>query len=157
MFWGFIPGSIGETSTFLILIGALFLIITGVGSWRIMLSVFAGGFGLAALFWAIAPYVAPDNAYMAMQPWYHLIIGGFAFGAVYMATDPVTAAQTNRGKWIYGVLIGVMAVLIRVLNPAYPEGMMLAILLLNVFAPLIDHYVVEGNIKKRLKRIPVKA
>ena len=157
MFWGFIPGSIGETSTFLILIGALFLILTGVGSWRIMLSVFAGGFGLAALFWAIAPYVAPDNAYMAMQPWYHLIIGGFAFGAVYMATDPVTAAQTNRGKWIYGVLIGVMAVLIRVLNPAYPEGMMLAILLLNVFAPLIDHYVVEGNIKKRLKRIPVKA
>jgi len=157
MFWGFIPGSIGETSTFLILIGALFLIITGVGSWRIIVSVFAGGFGLAALFWAIAPYVAPDNAYMALQPWYHLIMGGFAFGAVYMATDPVTASQTNRGKWIYGVLIGVMAVLIRVLNPAYPEGMMLAILLLNVFAPLIDHYVVEGNIKKRLKRIPVKA
>ena len=157
MFWGFIPGSIGETSTFLILIGALFLIITGVGSWRIMVSVFAGGFGLAALFCAIAPYIAPDNAYMALPPWYHLIMGGFAFGAVYMATDPVTAAQTNRGKWIYGVLIGVMAVLIRVLNPAYPEGMMLAILLLNVFAPLIDHYVVEANIKKRLKRIPVKA
>jgi Na+-transporting NADH:ubiquinone oxidoreductase subunit B len=157
MFWGFIPGSIGETSTFLILLGALFLILTGVGSWRIMISVFAGGFGLAALFWAIAPFVAPDNAYMALQPWYHLIMGGFAFGAVYMATDPVTAAQTNRGKWIYGVLIGVMAVLIRVLNPAYPEGMMLAILLLNVFAPLIDHYVVEANIKKRLKRIPVKA
>ncbi|NCA86366.1 MAG: NADH:ubiquinone reductase (Na(+)-transporting) subunit B [Clostridia bacterium] len=157
MFWGFIPGSIGETSTFLILLGALFLIVTGVGSWRIIVSVFAGGFGLAAFFWAIAPYVAPDNAYMALQPWYHLIMGGFAFGAVYMATDPVTAAQTNRGKWIYGVLIGVMAVLIRVLNPAYPEGMMLAILLLNVFAPLIDHYVVEGNIKKRLKRIPVKA
>ena len=157
MFWGFIPGSIGETSTFLILLGALFLIITGVGSWRIIVSVFAGGFGLAALFWAIAPYIAPDNAYMALQPWYHLIMGGFAFGAVYMATDPVTASQTNRGKWIYGALIGVMAVLIRVLNPAYPEGMMLAILLLNVFAPLIDHYVVEGNIKKRLKRIPVKA
>ncbi len=157
MFWGFIPGSIGETSTFLILIGALFLIITGVGSWRIMVSVFAGGFGLAALFWAIAPYIAPDNAYMALQPWYQLIMGGFAFGAVYMATHPVTAAQTNRGKWIYGVLIGVMAVLIRVLNPAYPEGMMLAILLLNVFAPLIDHYVVEANIKKRLKRISVKA
>ena len=157
MFWGFIPGSIGETSTFLILLGALFLIITGVGSWRIIVSVFAGGFGLAALFWAIAHYIAPDNAYMALQPWYHLIMGGFAFGAVYMATDPVTASQTNRGKWIYGALIGVMAVLIRVLNPAYPEGMMLAILLLNVFAPLIDHYVVEGNIKKRLKRIPVKA
>lgn len=152
MFWGLIPGSIGETSTFLVLLGAIFLIATGVGSWRIMLSVFAGGFGLAALFWAIGPYVAPDNAYMAIPPYYHLIMGGFAFGAVYMATDPVTASQTNKGKWVYGVLIGVVAVLIRVLNPAYPEGMMLAILLMNVFAPLIDHYVVEGNIKKRMKR-----
>lgn len=152
MFWGMIPGSIGETSTFLILIGAAILIITGVGSWRIILSVFAGGFGLAALFWALGPVIAPDNTYMAIPPYYHLIMGGFAFGAVYMATDPVTASQTNRGKWIYGILIGVMAVLIRVLNPAYPEGMMLAILLMNVFAPLIDHYVVEANIKKRKKR-----
>jgi Na+-transporting NADH:ubiquinone oxidoreductase subunit B len=152
MFWGLIPGSIGETSTFLILIGAAILIITGVGSWRIILSVFAGGFGLAALFWALGPVIAPDNNYMAIPPFYHLIMGGFAFGAVYMATDPVTASQTNRGKWIYGILIGVMAVLIRVLNPAYPEGMMLAILLMNVFAPLIDHYVVEANIKKRKKR-----
>jgi len=152
MFWGIIPGSIGETSTFLILIGAAILIITGVGSWRIILSVFAGGFGLATLFWALGPVIAPENNYMAIPPYYHLIMGGFAFGAVYMATDPVTASQTNRGKWIYGILIGVMAVLIRVLNPAFPEGMMLAILLLNVFAPLIDHYVVEANIKKRKKR-----
>lgn len=152
MFWGFIPGSIGETSTFLIILGGLFLIATGIGSWRIMLSVFAGGFGLALLFWALGPFIAPENAYMSIPPYYHLIMGGFAFGAVYMATDPVTASQTTRGKWIYGVLIGVVAVLIRVLNPAYPEGMMLAILLMNVFAPLIDHYVVEGNIKKRMKR-----
>ncbi|MBE0637184.1 MAG: NADH:ubiquinone reductase (Na(+)-transporting) subunit B [Bacteroidales bacterium] len=152
MFFGFIPGSIGETSTFLILIGGLFLILTGIGSWRIMISVFAGGFALALLFNILGPIVAPDNAYMAIPPYYHLIMGGFAFGAVYMATDPVSASQTNRGKWIYGILIGVIAVLIRVLNPAYPEGMMLAILLMNVFAPLIDHYVVEANIKKRLKR-----
>ncbi len=152
MFFGFIPGSIGETSTFLILLGGLFLILTGIGSWRIMLSVFAGGFGLALLFNVLGPVVAPENSYMAIPAYYHLIMGGFAFGAVYMATDPVSAAQTNTGKWIYGLLIGVMAVLIRVLNPAYPEGMMLAILLMNVFAPLIDHYVVEANIKKRLKR-----
>lgn len=152
MFWGFIPGSIGETSTFLILVGAVILMITGIGSWRVMLSVFLGGFGLAALFNLIGPYVAPENTYMAIPAYYHLIMGGFAFGAVFMATDPVSASQTNKGKWIYGILIGVMAVLIRVLNPAYPEGMMLAILLMNVFAPLIDHYVVEGNIKKRMKR-----
>jgi len=152
MFFGLIPGSVGETSTFLILIGGLFLVITGIGSWRIMLSVFAGGYGLALLFNLIGPYVAPENTYMAIPAYYHLIMGGFAFGAVFMATDPVSAAQTNKGKWIYGVLIGVMAVLIRVLNPAYPEGMMLAILLMNVFAPLIDYYVVQANIKKRLKR-----
>ncbi len=152
MFWGFIPGSIGETSTFLILIGAAILIFTGIGNWRIMLSVFLGGIGLATFFWAIGPYVAPEHVYLNLPPYYHLIMGGFAFGAVYMATDPVTASQTNKGKWIYGILIGVVAVLIRVLNPAYPEGMMLAILLMNVFAPLIDHYVVEGNIKKRKKR-----
>lgn len=153
MFFGFIPGSIGETSTFLILLGGLFLILTGIGSWRIMLSVFAGGFGLAFLFNVLGPMVAPENTYMAIPAYYHLIMGGFAFGAVFMATDPVSASQTNRGKWIYGFLIGVMAVLIRVLNPAYPEGMMLAILLMNVFAPLIDHYVVEANIKKRMKRL----
>lgn len=148
MFFGFIPGSVGETSTFLILIGALILLITGIASWRVMLSVFAGGYLMGLLFnlWGA-------NAYMNIPAWQHLIMGGFAFGAVFMATDPVTSAQTNRGKYYYGFLIGVMAVLIRVFNPAYPEGMMLAILLLNVFAPLIDHYVVESNIKRRLKRV----
>lgn len=153
MFWGFIPGSIGETSTFAILIGAAILTITGIGSLRIMISVVLGGVfmgGILNLFGA--------NAYMEVPFYYHLVMGGFAFGAVFMATDPVTAAQTAKGKIIYGFLIGLMAVLIRVLNPAYPEGMMLAILLLNVFAPLIDHYVVESNIKRRLKRVlkPVK-
>jgi len=152
MFIGIIPGSVGETSTIAILIGAIILLFTGVASWRVMFSVFAGGYimGLIFNFFGV-------NEYMELPAHYHLIMGGFAFGAVFMATDPVTAAQTNRGKYIYGFLIGFMAVIIRVVNPAYPEGMMLAILLLNVFAPLIDHYVVEGNIKRRLKRIKVKA
>lgn len=152
MFWGYIPGSIGETSTFLVLVGALILLLTGIGSWRIMLATTIGAFGLATFFWAIGPYVAPNDVLLNLPPYYHMIMGGFAFGMVFMATDPVTAAQTNKGKWIYGILIGVLVVLIRVFNPAYPEGMMLAILLMNVFAPLIDHYVVEGNIKKRKKR-----
>jgi Na+-transporting NADH:ubiquinone oxidoreductase subunit B len=152
MFFGFIPGSVGETSTLLILLGGLFLIYTGIASWKIIISVFAGGYALALLFNFLGPIIAPENVYMAMPAYYHLVIGGFAFGAVYMATDPVTAAQTNRGKWIYGLLIGILAVLIRVLNPAYPEGMMLAILLMNFFAPLIDYYVVRANINKRLKR-----
>lgn len=148
MFFGLMPGSIGETSTLAILIGAAILIYTGVGSWKIITSVFAGGMimGLILNLFAV-------NDYMAIPAWQHLMIGGFAFGAVFMATDPVSAAQTEKGKWIYGFLIGVFAILIRVLNPAYPEGVMLAILLMNVFAPLIDHYVVEGNIKKRLKRL----
>lgn len=148
MFFGFIPGSIGETSTLAILIGAAILIYTGIGSWKIMTSVFAGGaiMGLILNLFAV-------NQYMALPFWQHLLIGGFAFGAVFMATDPVSAAQTEKGKWIYGLLIGIMAILIRVLNPAYPEGVMLAILLMNIFAPLIDHYVVESNIKKRMKRI----
>ncbi len=147
-FFGFIPGSVGETSTFAILIGAIILLWTGIASWRVMFSVFVGGFAMGWLFNAVG-----GNAYMLDVPaYYHLILGGFAFGAVFMATDPVTAAQTNTGKYIYGLLIGIMAVLIRVLNPAYPEGMMLAILLLNVFAPLIDHYVVQANIKRRVKR-----
>jgi len=150
MFFGFIPGSVGETSTLAILLGGIILIATGIGSWRIMLSVFTGGYLMGFIFNLFAV-----NAYMELPPYYHFIMGGFAFGAVFMATDPVSASQTNRGKWIYGFLIGMMAVLIRVVNPAYPEGMMLAILLLNVFAPLIDYYVVEGNIKKRLKRIKV--
>ncbi len=152
MFIGIIPGSVGETSTVAILIGAVILLFTGVASWRVMFSVFAGGYIMGLIFNFFGA-----NEYMELPAHYHLIMGGFAFGAVFMATDPVTAAQTNRGKYIYGFLIGFMAVIIRVVNPAYPEGMMLAILLLNVFAPLIDHYVVEGNIKRRLKRIKVKA
>jgi Na+-transporting NADH:ubiquinone oxidoreductase subunit B len=146
-FMGCIPGSIGETSTFAILIGAAILLFTGIASLRIMLSVFAGGYLMALLLNAFA-----INPYMDMPAHYHLLIGGFAFGAVFMATDPVTASQTNKGKIIYGFLIGVVAIIVRVLNPAYPEGMMLAILLMNVFAPLIDHYIVEANIKRRLKR-----
>ncbi|MGM0566460.1 MAG: NADH:ubiquinone reductase (Na(+)-transporting) subunit B [Bacteroidota bacterium] len=148
MFFGFIPGSIGETSALAILIGALILIITGVGSWRIMLSVILGGLFMGLIFnlWGASEY-------MQVPAYYHLVMGGFAFGTVYMATDPVSASQTTRGKYIYGFLIGIVAVLIRVFNPAYPEGMMLAILLMNVFAPLIDHYVLQGNIKRRLKRM----
>lgn len=147
MFFGFIPGSIGETSTLAILIGAAILMITGIGSWKIIVSVFAGGFGMALLL-----NMFGANPYMQIPAYYHLIMGGFAFGAVFMATDPVTGSQTETGKWIYGFLIGVMAILIRVLNPAYPEGMMLAILLLNTFASLIDHYVVNANIRRRLRR-----
>jgi Na+-transporting NADH:ubiquinone oxidoreductase subunit B len=148
MFLGFIPGSVGETSTLAILIGAAILLYTGIGSWKIMFSVFAGGYlmGLILNLFAVNPF-------MELPAGQHLIIGGFAFGAVFMATDPVTAAQTEKGKFIYGFLTGILAILIRVLNPAYPEGMMLAILLMNVFAPLIDHYVIEANIKKRLKRL----
>jgi len=148
MFMGTIPGSIGETSTLAILIGAVILIVTGIGSWKIITSVFAGGafIGLILNLFAV-------NDYMSLPYWQHLIIGGFAFGAVFMATDPVSAAQTEKGKFIYGFLIGILAILIRVLNPAYPEGVMLAILLMNVFAPLIDHYVIEANIKKRMKRL----
>ncbi len=147
MFLGTIPGSIGETSTVAVLLGALVLIATGVGSLRIMLSVVIGGLLMGALFNLFAV-----NDFMAIPPYYHLIMGGFAFGTVYMATDPVSASQTGKGKYIYGVLIGVVTVLIRVINPAYPEGMMLAILLMNVFAPLIDHYVVDANIKRRRRR-----
>jgi len=149
MFMGFIPGSIGETSFLAIMIGAIILLYTGVGSWKIMLSVFLGGITMGLL---LNVFATDTNPYMAL-PWYeHLLLGGFAFGAVFMATDPVTAAQTERGKWIYGFLIGFIAILVRVLNPAYPEGVMMAILLMNVFAPLIDHYVIQANIKKRLKR-----
>lgn len=147
MFIGTIPGSIGETSTLAILIGAIILLWTGIGSWKIMLSVFGGGLATAALLNAVG-----TNAYMDLYTYEHLLIGGFAFGAVFMATDPVSAAQTERGKWIYGVLIGVLAIIVRLLNPGFPEGMMLAILLMNVFAPLIDHYVIQGHVKRRLKR-----
>ncbi len=147
-FLGFIPGSIGETSKLAILIGAFILLYTGVGSWKIMFSTVLGGLFMG---WLLNIFAA--NAYMELPAYKHLLYGGFAFGAVFMATDPVTASQTEKGKWIYGFLTGVLAILIRVLNPAYPEGMMLAILLMNVFAPLIDHYIVEANIKKRLRRL----
>jgi Na+-transporting NADH:ubiquinone oxidoreductase subunit B len=147
MFIGLIPGSIGETSTLAILLGAAILIFTGIGSWKTMLSVFVGGGAMAALF-----NVFGTTAAMNVSPLDHLLLGGFAFGAVFMATDPVTSARTETGKYIYGFLIGVMAIFIRVLNPGYPEGMMLAILLLNAFAPLIDFYVVDSNVKRRLKR-----
>jgi Na+-transporting NADH:ubiquinone oxidoreductase subunit B len=150
MFMGTIPGSIGETSTIAILIGAIFLIYTGVGSWKIIFSVFAGGAAMGLLL-----NLFGGNALMEIPFWQHLMLGGFAFGAVFMATDPVSASQTDRGKWIYGFLIGVLAIIIRVLNPAFPEGVMLAILLMNVFAPLIDHYVIEAHIKRRLKRAKV--
>lgn len=142
MFWGFIPGSVGETSVFCILIGAVILLMTNVASWRTMLSVFVGGYLMALVFQPIA----------GVEAYQQLLMGGFAFGAVFMATDPVTSSQTNTGKYIYGLLIGAMAVIIRCINPGYPEGMMLAILLMNTFAPLIDWCVVQSNIKRRLKR-----
>jgi len=148
MFMGYIPGSIGETSTVACLIGAAILLLTGIGSWRVMLSVFVGGYLMALIFNAF-----PLNPFMSVPPLTQLVMGGFAFGAVFMATDPVTATQTNTGKFIYGFFIGFLAIMIRVFNPAYPEGMMLAILFMNVMAPLIDHYVVQANINRRLKRL----
>ncbi len=150
MFIGTIPGSIGETSAIAILLGAVILIVTGIGSWKIILSVFAGALGMGLLLNALAV-----NPYMELPVYYHFVMGGFAFGAVFMATDPVTASQTETGKWIYGFLIGILSIIFRVLNPAYPEGVMLAILLMNVFAPLIDHFVIQSNIKRRLKRARV--
>ncbi len=154
MFLGNIPGSIGETSTLAILLGALLLIYTGVGSWKIILSVFAGGAAMAGLLNLVG---SDTNQLFNIPFWQHLMLGGFAFGAVFMATDPVSAAQTEKGKWIYGFLIGILAILIRVLNPAYPEGVMLAILFMNVFAPLIDHYVIQANIRRRLRRWEMRA
>ncbi|GAF03574.1 NADH:ubiquinone reductase (Na(+)-transporting) subunit B [Saccharicrinis fermentans] len=151
-FIGTIPGSIGETSTLAILIGAIVLLATGIGSWKIMLSVFAGGFLMALGFNAIGA-----NELMSVDPLQQLCLGGFAFGAVFMATDPVSGARTEKGKFIYGFLVGVFAIMIRVFNPAYPEGVMLAILLMNTFAPLIDHLIVQQNIKRRLKRVKVNA
>ena len=144
-FIGLIPGSVGETSTAAILIGAAILLFTGVASWRIMLSVFVGGIAFGYLFNAVGMTEFPA--------YYHLLVGGFAFGAVFMATDPVTSAQTNAGKWIYGFMVGALAILIRVINPAYPEGMMLSILFMNALAPLIDYFVVERNIARRKKLI----
>ncbi len=160
-FMGFIPGSVGETSTLLIILGGLFLIFAKIGSWRIMLSSVVGALAMGLIFNQIvdAGIISEGSKFYGLMTttfWHHLLIGGFAFGVVFMATDPVTASQTNRGKWIYGFLIGFISIMIRVFNPAYPEGVMLAILLMNVFAPTIDHYVVQGNVKKRLKRIKVK-
>ena len=149
MVWGFIPGSIGETSVVAIALGALILLVAQIASWRTMLSVFVGGIVVAVLF---NMGNIEGNA-VAQMPWYeHLATGGFCFGAVFMATDPVTSARTENGKFVYGFLIGALAILIRVLNPGYPEGMMLAILFMNMFAPLIDYCFVQRNINKRLKR-----
>jgi len=158
MFFGFIPGSVGETSTFLIILGGLFLVFSKIASWRIMLSAIIGSLVMGLIFNVVvdAGIITETSKFyglMSFEYWQHLLVGGLAFGIVYMATDPVTGSQTNRGKWIYGFFIGFMSVMIRVFNPAYPEGVFLAILLMNVFAPTIDHYVVKGNIKKRLKRL----
>ncbi|MGI9550355.1 MAG: RnfABCDGE type electron transport complex subunit D, partial [Aurantibacter sp.] len=158
MFWGFIPGSVGETSAFLILLGGLFLIFSKIASWRIMVSAVIGSLVMGFFFnqvveWGWVAETSKFYGLMSFDFWKHLIVGGLAFGIVYMATDPVTGSQTNRGKWIYGFLIGFISVMIRVFNPAYPEGVFLAILLMNVFAPTIDHYVVRGNIKRRMKRL----
>ncbi|GAA3609720.1 NADH:ubiquinone reductase (Na(+)-transporting) subunit B [Flavivirga amylovorans] len=161
MFLGFIPGSIGETSTLLILLGGLFLVFAKIGSWRIMLSSALGAIVMGLIFNQVVDsgWITESSKFYGLMSttwWHHLLIGGFAFGTVFMATDPVTASQTNKGKWIYGFLVGFISILIRVFNPAYPEGVMLAILLMNVFAPTIDHYVVQGNVKQRMKRLKAK-
>ncbi len=153
-FIGLIPGSIGETSTLAILLGIGLLLITGVGSWRIMLSMLAGGVLMAGILNLAAPH---PGHFLALPIHYHLTLGGFAFGLAFMATDPVSAAATDTGKLIYGFLCGVLSILVRILNPAFPEGVMLAILFMNMFAPLIDHFVVRSNIKKRLARAAVPA
>jgi len=161
MFFGFIPGSVGETSTLLILLAGLYLIYTKVASWRIIVSSVIGALIMGLIFNGVvdAGWITESSKFytlMSTAYWQHLLIGGLAFGIVFMATDPVTASQTNKGKWIYGFLIGFISVMIRVFNPAYPEGVMLAILLMNVFSPTIDHYVVQGNVKRRLKRLKAK-
>ncbi len=150
MFMGYIPGSVGETSVLMILIGAAILLFTGIASWRIMVASVIGASLTGLMFNAIG---SSTNELFNFPWWQHMLVGGFAFGMVFMATDPVTAAQTTKGKWIYGFLIGVFAILIRVVNPTLPEGVMMAILLMNVFAPTIDHYVIESNVKKRKKRL----
>jgi len=156
MFFGTIPGSIAETSALLVLVGALILIATKVGSWRIIVGGFIGAAIMGLIFNALGSSVFTGNELMKF-PWYnHLIVGSIAFGVVFMATDPVSAAQTLKGKWIYGILIGIFGIMIRIFNPAYPEGIMLAILLMNVFAPTIDHYVIQGNIKRRQKRLKLQ-
>jgi len=161
MFFGFIPGSVGETSKLLILVGAAILIFSKVGSWRIIFSTLVGALTMGLIFNGVVsadwiPETSKFYGLMNVPFWQHLIIGSILFGAVYMATDPVTASQTNKGKWVYGFLIGFISIMIRVFNPAYPEGVFLAILLMNVFAPTIDHYVIQGNVKRRMKRLKVK-
>jgi Na+-transporting NADH:ubiquinone oxidoreductase subunit B len=151
MLMGNIPGSFGETSALLCLVGAVILVITGVGSWRVMVSSVVGALAMGALLNVIAG--PTSSAFWSLPPYFHLVMGGFAFGAAFMATDPVSGAATETGKLIYGFLIGVLIVVIRVLNPAYPEGVMLAILLMNVFVPLVDHYVIESNVRRRLNRV----
>lgn len=150
-FFGLIPGSIGETSALAILLGGAILLFTGIGSWRIMLSFLIGGLAMGAIF-----NLAGANAFMEVNPVHQIIIGGFMFGMVFMATDPVTAAQTNTGKLIYGFFGGFFSIMIRVFNPAYPEGVMMAILFMNVMAPMIDHYVIASNIKRREKRMKLQ-
>ena len=152
-FLGFIPGSFGETSTLAILIGAAILLFTGVASWKTMVSVFVGGLGMAYLFDLCG--VGALSAHEGFEPYMHLIVGGFAFGAVFMATDPVTSAQTSTGKYIVGFMTGALAILIREINPAYPEGMMLSILFMNALAPLVDYFVVEANIRRRKNRVKI--
>lgn len=153
-FIGNIPGSVGETSTFAILLGAIVIIATGVASWRIIVSVFAGAAATAIMFNIIG---SDTNPMFAMPFWWHFVLGGLAFGAVFMATDPVSASVTNKGRYVFGFLVGVMTVLIRVVNPAFPEGIMLAILFANIFAPIIDYVVMNANIKRRKVRTHVKA
>ena len=150
MFWGLIPGSIGETNKLLILGGAFFLIYCGIASWRIIVSSVIGLVVTAFIFNLLSGF--STNAMLTITPLQHLLIGSFLFGTVFMATEPVTSSHTNTGRWIYGFLIGVLTVIIRSINPAYPEGVMLAILIMNMFAPLIDYYVVQSNIKMRLAR-----
>ena len=147
-FIGIIPGSVAETSGLAILIGAALLLISGIASWRVMTGMFLGGYAMGLIFNAFAV-----NPFMEVPAIQQIVMGGFLFGMVFMATDPVSAAQTNRGKWIYGFLTGLLAILIRVVNPAYPEGVMMAILFMNVMAPLVDHYVVSANISRRMKRV----
>tara|TARA_B100001093_G_scaffold12765_1_gene11878 strand:- start:127 stop:1338 length:1212 start_codon:yes stop_codon:yes gene_type:complete len=162
MFFGYIPGSVGETSKILILFGALFLIFSKIGSWRIILSTLIGALVMGLIFNGVIDSGLIDQSskfygLMSVPYWQHLLIGSILFGAVFMATDPVTAAQTNKGKWIYGFLIGFISIMIRVFNPAYPEGVFLAILLMNVFAPTIDHFVIQSNVKMRLNRLKIKS
>ena len=152
MFYGTIPGSIGETSVIAILIGAVFLLMTGIGSWRVMLGAMIGMILTAYFTNYLAIAINSDNPMMFLPPHYHFVMGGFAFGMVFMATDPVSASQTDRGRWIYGLLIGFMCIIIRSINPAYPEGMMLSILLANAFSPLIDYFVLKAHIRKRKSR-----